>query len=66
MQFELIGLTAKSFTDDRVELRPQIGSIPQCGNYGNLLLHIFGKKFRESNGFPKEVTKETISRNLFA
>ena len=32
----------------------------QCGNYGNLL----SQKFRESNVLTKEITKESISRNI--
>ena len=30
-----------------------------------ILSHIFGQKFREINGFTKEITKESISRNSF-
>ena len=32
---------------------------------GNLLTHLFGKKFRENNVFTKEITKELIWRNIF-
>ena len=42
----------------------KIVAIAQCGNYGNSLSRIFGKKFRESNGFTK-VTIGLIWRNIF-
>ena len=29
----------------------------QCGNCRNFLSHIFSQKFRESNGFAKEIAK---------
>ena len=35
-----------------------------CSNYGNLLTHLW-QKFRESNVFVKEVTRELISRKKF-
>ena len=50
-----------------------IACYTQCGNYGNTLLwkllrlsrtH-FWQKFREINGFTKEITKELIWRNIF-
>ena len=36
----------------------------QCGNYGSLLSHFFGKKIREISVFTREVTKELIWRNI--
>ena len=38
-------------------------SVAQCGNYWKSLSQ---QKFRESNVFTKEVTKELISRNIFS
>ena len=39
--------------------------VSQCGNCGNSLLRFFWQKFRESNVFTKEITKELISRKTF-
>ena len=37
----------------------------QCVDFGNLLSHIFGQKFRENNIFIEENTKRMIWRNIF-
>ena len=38
----------------------------QCGNYGNLLSHMFDKKIRESNGYTKEITRVDFTKFLFS
>ena len=58
----LVGISASVFNLLTNFLR-QVSA--QCGNYGNSLLHSFWQKFRESNVFTKEVTKQLISRNIF-
>ena len=40
--------------------------MPQCGNCANSLSHFFLQKFRQSNVFTKQFTKELISRNIFS
>ena len=37
----------------------------QSESYGNLLSCTFGKKFRDGNGYTKEITKVLIWRNIF-
>ena len=41
-------------------------STSQCGNCCELVSHIFGKNFVKLTFFTKEITKESIWRNIFS